>query len=454
MREYGTCYVTKQKTARGIFWRGYVHYRDGEDDPWRRMTKILEDERGDRIQARPGEGDNRGKATAERALQAWRESLAQAERDAEQRAIAEAERAEREAQERAQAEAEAARRVTVADYIDRYLDRREALREIEPSTMVSYRHEAKKIRREFGKTYLQDLTRGMVQDFYSRMMTGEPYLCDGEKRHRPLGPNGVRKAHALLKMVCRYACEYDELIDRNPTAGVKPPKMTHPEKNAMDTDSRERFTKYVTQCVPTDAVTGAAMALWAGLGTGEACAVKWRDVDLYRGTLRVDESIGQSKDGTYSKAPKVAARRRTVYMPAQLVDVLKRRRELAIDECTRAGVAFSGELYVLGDATGAHKSPVLLAKRWSAIAETEGYRGTIKEHVRMYDLRHTYATVAVANHVDVETVASAMGHSNVAMTLNTYASSDPEAQSRAALRIEKAYKTPKVIHMEPNGTEG
>lgn len=428
-REYALGGLTKHKTASGLVWRGRIIWREGAGDKWHHMSKVLTDDGGSRIPARPGDGDNRGRATAERALQAWRESLVEQ--------YAEAERQAAEAARRAETEAE---RVSVPDYVDGRLDALEALHSVEASTMRAYRNTARLIRWEFADTALQDLTRAMVEAFDVRIMSGEDYRCqpEGVKR-RPAGARTVGKANMLLKSVCQHAVDVDELIPKNPVSGIKPPRNKPTDKNAMDAESRARFVAYLETHVATPVVTGAALALLASLGPGESCALRWRDVDLDSATIRVSGAIGDGKGGTYVKAPKVASRRRTVDIPAQLVDVLGRRRRLAEAECVAAGVPLTGDMFVLGDATGAYLAPITLSRGWAAIADAEGYRGTHTPRVRLYDLRHTFATVAVANHVDIETVSSMMGHSNVAQTLNTYASADPQAKRAAARTIEEAY---------------
>jgi integrase len=64
--------------------------------------------------------------------------------------------------------------------------------------------------------------------------------------------------------------------------------------------------------------------------------------------------------------------------------------------------------------------------------------GTEGKRCTFHDLRHTFATAAIAAGVDVKTVSSILGHANAAMTLNVYASADPDAKRRAAAVIDKA----------------
>ena len=83
-------------------------------------------------------------------------------------------------------------------------------------------------------------------------------------------------------------------------------------------------------------------------------------------------------------------------------------------------------------------APNTLWKKWRALADLLGIVGTQGRRATFHDLRHTFATTAIAEHVDVKTVASNLGHSNAAMTLNIYANADPDAKRRAADVIGRA----------------
>ena len=123
----------------------------------------------------------------------------------------------------------------------------------------------------------------------------------------------------------------------------------------------------------------------------------------------------------------------------------------------RAGVPFSGDMYVIGNIGGGFHDTVYLGKQWTALARSYGLRGVTGETVTFHDLRHTFATTAVAQGVDVKTVSSILGHANAAMTLNVYASADPDAKRRAADTVAEAMAAPvrmaEVIEF-PTGTEG
>ena len=94
-----------------------------------------------------------------------------------------------------------------------------------------------------------------------------------------------------------------------------------------------------------------------------------------------------------------------------------------------------GDPYVLGtpDPGSRPYHPSRLSKDFAAFCKMNGFNLTF------HDLRHTFATMMIAGGTDVRTVASYLGHSNVAMTLNTYAEVDPDAKRAAVGKIGEAF---------------
>ena len=169
--------------------------------------------------------------------------------------------------------------------------------------------------------------------------------------------------------------------------------------------------------------------------------MQWGDVDLNAGTICVTRSIGTAEHGTYYlKEPKTAESMRTVSVPGELISDLSRRRGQMEAQCLAAGIGFREDFFVIGEISGSYMKPHELSIRWKNLANSLELVGTQGKRPSFHDLRHTYATTAIAAGIDVKTVSNALGHSNTAMTLNTYASEDPDAQRRAADTMGAAYE--------------
>ena len=390
-------------------WEGQLSYKD-ETGKWRKRTRKLA---------------AKGKREAQRELEAWRDEL----------------------------EAKAAREAcmpdateTVADYLNRYIDGRSAF--VERSTLAGYRQLLKKqIAPYIGSASLDELQPDAVQDWVNEL----------SKEYTPVV---VRKAFTLLRSAMKQAVERDRLL-KNPTRTVKPPKLPTPKPNALDERGRAAVMAALDVANPSPAMLGVKIALFTGMREGEICGLRWKNVDVDECRLMVCEAIGNQNGIYYQKDPKNAGSRRVVYYPEELAASLRARLAETERACLAAGVSFTGEHYVLGDADGSFMPPHYLGRKWRSLADALELVGTEGKRPTFHDLRHTYATTAIAHGIDVKTVSSSMGHSNAAMTLNTYATADPDAKRRAAGAMAQAYaadarrgRGENVVRLDMTGTEG
>ena len=127
-------------------------------------------------------------------------------------------------------------------------------------------------------------------------------------------------------------------------------------------------------------------------------------------------------------------------------------------ECQAAALAAGARLpglFVCGRPDGTYVDPNVLSRQWKELAQVIGIKGTRGKVPTFHDLRHTFASTAITAGVDVKTVSSILGHANAAMTLNVYATADPEAKKRAAEVLGKAYDSRGTVEkFKANGTEG
>ncbi len=352
------------------------------------------------------------------ALRAWIKEL-----EAEQDKLIKEER------EREQAEAEAAKLAslpsatsTVAEYISSFIDDLEASGHIERSTVYSYRRFARAIAVAFPRVRLIDLTTTMVQKWENGL------IADG------YSTSTVTKYHRLLSMTCKHAVMVDDLV-KNPCQAVKAPKQQAPSPNALDVEGFARLAVTLDAMQPSQVVTAAYIAMFTGMRNGEVCGLRWREYDAANHTITVTEAIGSAGGSTFSKSPKTKVSRRTIPVAPRLADMLERRRAAMVAELQTKGVELTprefGELFVIGDVAGRYMNPTTLTRAWKSLAETFGLVGTQGRRVTFHDLRHSFATVAIAAGADVKAVAANLGHTNAAMTLNIYADASPRAKQIA-----------------------
>jgi integrase len=311
-------------------------------------------------------------------------------------------------------------------FLEAYVRGSEAGGGIEPTTATNYRHAAAHICRYLSLKRVDELT---PQDVLAMQ---EGLLSDG------LCPNTVARAHRFLKQAMAYAVDMG-VVSRTPfTRQVKPPKRVYREPNALDDATRMRLLAALDATADTELTLAVRLGLSAGLRREEICGLRWRDVDLGRGVVMVRQAITQVGGKTYLKGPKTPKSRRDVPLEPDLARRLSRRLSDVRRACAARDADFSPDLYALGDDRGAFYNPTRLTKEFGALSKALDLRGTTGKRVGLHDLRHTFATYLVAKGTDVKTVSSLMGHANAAMTLNVYASADPDARLAAGRVVAEA----------------
>lgn len=248
----------------------------------------------------------------------------------------------------------------------------------------------------------------------------------------------VRKALILLRSAMTEAVERDTLA-KNPTRTVHAPKVEKTNPNALGADGRAKLVKFIAIDPASAASTAYSLALFMGMREGEICALRWRYVDLEGGQLEITEAMGRDDSAAkeehwYIKEPKTGGSHRTLSIPAQLIPALQQRLDEAKASAKNFGMDWR-DYFVVGSIDGAPMNGDMLGKRWRATACALDLVGIVGKRPTFHDLRHTWATKAVTDGTDIKTVSSIMGHSNAAMTLNTYTSADPAAKRAAAQNV-------------------
>ncbi len=335
---------------------------------------------------------------------------------------------EEEAQRRlSQGEAASIADLLIPDYVSAYIRTKEAAKSIETSTIRSYENSLRYIREAFADTAVKDLKPKAVEEWVADL-TAKGYSS-----------STVGKAYRLLKQVLSDAVSNGAIM-RNPLATVKPPKRGNKTQgiNALDAKARTALLSKMESFELTPTLVAAYVSLYTGIRRGEVCGLQWRDLDEGNRVIWVKRAIGDGKGGAYLKQPKTD-KIRDVSMPDSLLAILLEWKQAQREEYASKMATLRDDSYIIGDPLG-YFLPNHLTKEWNSIAKLLGVRGIEGRLPNFHDLRHTWATMFLASGGDVKTAASNLGHANAAMTLNIYASADPDAKRRAAEITESAMR--------------
>ena len=260
---------------------------------------------------------------------------------------------------------------------------------------------------------MNDLTTLHLQQFYKKLLAeGRVERIEAQKQPKGLSAKTVRNIHQIISSALKLAIE-QRLIARNPADGCALPKA---ERKEMQTLPVEQLASFLREAKDSGVFALYYIDLTTGLRRGELLGLKWSDIDLKKGDLRVRRQIGRI-DGKIIEMPlKTKNAYRTLPLSADAVDVLKAQKN-------KVG---SSE-WVFPSPTGGPISPDSVLHMLHRVLKRAGL-----PRIRFHDLRHTFATMALQNGVDVKTVSSMLGHYSAGFTLGTYAHVPTDAQLKAA----------------------
>ena len=232
----------------------------------------------------------------------------------------------------------------------------------------------------------------------------------------------IRNTFGVVKSILAYAIKKGMISD-NPAARMDDlPSVRREQKIHYFTPAEcKEFLRFIEN---EDLVyrTFYTLSLYSGFRRGELCAMHWDDIDYERQTISIKRSLSQTKAGLIEKEPKTPSSERTITLPPCCFDLLLELQKSANCEYvfTRKG-------------TTSPFWPQHMSRKFHCIIDRYNSAHSNKlPQIRLHDLRHTAATLLIAQNVDAETVARRLGHSNPAVTLNIYAHPTMEGDKRAS----------------------
>jgi integrase len=298
-------------------------------------------------------------------------------------------------------------RMTVGDYLASWLKDKVAAGDLRPTTARSYaQHIDDYLVPHLGHHRLNELRPHHVRRMLAALVEGNA------ERARPLGPSSVRRIHATLRSALKTATA-DDLIAQNVAAGVGLPKATRPKVRPWEPEELGAFLDHASGDRLGTLYEVVAMT---GLRRGEACGLRWVDVDLERGRLTVRQQAVQLGHEVVFGPPKTSSgEARRVDLDEQTVGTLMAHRLAQDVERATWGDAWvdSGLVFTREDGSGWH--PEVVTKRFIALAAAAGVRP-----VRLHDLRHGQASLMLAAGVPLAVVSKRLGHSSITITSDTY----------------------------------
>jgi integrase len=311
--------------------------------------------------------------------------------------------------------------MTVDEHLDEWFER-VAANHYSYKTLENYRGIlAYDVRSLIGRVRLSELEPRHVQSVLTAM------------RERGVCSNTRRRLYSVLSTSLDSAVAWGTL-EQNPAAQVRIPRREAKEMRAM---SREEVRQLLAV---TDAGRWAELfraAVVTGMRPGELFGLRWDDVDFERPCISVQRSLvwkGRPAEGWLLVPPKTKRGLRQVAIPRSLAETLAALRKRQAEAKQRAGCAYQDEGFVFANRVGRPVYPRQFVRHVFKVALA---RAGLPHSIRLYDLRHTCATLLLKAGEHVKVVSERLGHANVSITLEIYVHVLPGMQEGAAARMER-----------------
>ena len=264
-----------------------------------------------------------------------------------------------------------------------------------------------------GNIKLKKLTTRHLQKLYKELLeSGRIHV--GKNQDKGLSTTTVHSVHLMLHCALDRAVK-ERLISRNPCEDCIVPK---PRKLDMKILPPEHMKAYLEAADRRGLLPMFYLELISGLRKGELVALRWDDLDVKSKTISVSRQYVRNPDGSLELTrPKTENSIRLVSIPQTAVDLLIQEHGKHPDSPYLFPSPLTGEMYHPDSVVNLHKKIL---------------RDAGLEHLRFHDLRHTFATTALQNGVDVKTVSSMLGHYDAGFTLRTYTHATRQKQDEAA----------------------
>lgn len=306
----------------------------------------------------------------------------------------------------------AASRITVSEHITRWL----AHLDRKPATLQTYRRIVEqRVVPGLGAKLLVEVSPNDLRSFYAAL------IDEG------LSTSTVQLIHQVLNK-CLGDAEREGVLPRNPCRSVDAPRKAVFEMRTWSSEQVQTFLRHVSH--------ERLHAMWrlfltTGMRRGEVAALRWIDVDLDHARLSVRQTGNVIERVWTVGTPKGRGRgaTRMLSLDPQTVNILRRHREQQEQERANAEDIWQehGLVFCREDGTPLNPTRIghLLSTRYTRLGLPP---------IRVHDLRHTYATLALLAGIHPKVVSERLGHANIGITLNLY-SHVTEGMDRAAAEL-------------------
>ena len=241
-----------------------------------------------------------------------------------------------------------------------------------------------------------------------------------------LSPTTIGYIHAILRRAFADAVRWNRL-SLSPADGADPPRKSESSRQAMRTWSTTELRRFL-ESIRDDRLAACWRFLaMTGCRRGEALGLRWRDLDLTRGRAMIVQAIVANR---VRSEPKSDRGRRSIALDAGTVEALEEHRCRQADERDLLGRDYDDTDLVFCREDGTPIWPRTLSRAFAQHTDAADV-----PRIRLHDLRHTHATLALQAGVHPKIIQERLGHATISITLDIYSHATPGLQQDAASQV-------------------
>lgn len=320
------------------------------------------------------------------------------------------------------------RSITLAKYIEIWQEQI-APKKLADSTLTRDKQDIRRILPALGHYKLVDLNKEILREFYEAMRR-EKNINTGEV----LSERTVEAIHSTICGILSDAVEAGYLV-HNPAWRAYKKKGIVKERPVADEETVQRLIQALEgQSMKYEVYYKLILA--TGMRRGEACGLRWSDIDWRQRALHIRRNVVKlSRQPIIVKEPKTKAGTRVVYLSKELCKLLRAwEKECAWEKSQQEGGALTQEDYLFRQPNGDPMVPSTFTFRFKKILRENG----LPEDLNVHSLRHTNASMLIAQGVDVRTVAGLLGHAQPSTTLDIYSHAFDKNKRLAGQKLSEA----------------
>ena len=273
----------------------------------------------------------------------------------------------------------------------------------------------------FGHFYINKIRPTNIMKFYDLLEKDTQLVRkkgnNGSKTKKPLSGKTILEHHRLLRAMLHKAV-YWQLIVANPAERVQAPKARKPKRRSYDDEQTKILLENLEKLSIEETKYKVAIILtvFTGVRLGELMGLEWQDIDFKNGIISINRSSQYLSDmGVFTKTPKTESSIREIAIPEFIISLLEEYKLWYEEQKSIYGELWTNSDRLFVQADGKPMHPSSISKWFVRYVSTIGL-----PVINFHGLRHTNASLLVAQNVDIAVISARLGHAQISTTLDFY----------------------------------